>query len=378
MDSKSDHRGYTLVELVVVMAVFVTIVMISTNAFENIMFRSSQQTKAAETQIQGVVGLELLRGDLERAGFGLPWSFQSTTPALAYQEAAFTNVTTASLFNDAPGNPPRAVLSGPSTFNGGSDYLALKSTLVGEGGTSRKWTIVSYDAGGKTQKVWGSADRDFASTERVIVVKNSLISTPPSRELMALGSTDFTTTFGNYTTFTTPHLNGDNFQLYGISSGTAPRMPFNRVDYYVKRPDRMPKSCAPGTGILYRSIVQQSNGAQSAGSPLLNCVADLQVVYGLDSSNSGFVNSHSSTPPATAEAMRSQLKEIRVYVLAHEGKKDRFYSYPSTTIDVGESFDGGSTVSGRSFDLAGIIGPDYKHYRWKVYTIVVRPKNLIQ
>ena len=375
-----DRRGLTLIELIVVMGIFLGVILITTSAFNTIVQRSSQQSKSAETQIQGAVGLELLRGDLERAGFGLPWTF--STP-ITYREATFTNASTASLFNDAPSAAPRAIISGPTTFNGGSDYLVIKSTLADANDTAKKWTTVSFTPATKNITLWGDTERDFdpsaGATERVTVIKNDLITTPPTRTLMASSATAFSTTFKLYSTLTQPHQNGDTFEVYGVHPSTELRMPFNRVDYYVKRIGaKMPATCAPNTGVLYRSVVMQSNGGQSAGVPLLDCVADMQVVYGLDSSASGFVNQHRSEPLASAAELRDQLKEVRVYILAQEGKRDRLYSYPSSTIDVGESFDNGTTITGRTFDLEELIGEDYIHYRWKVYTIVVRPKNLVQ
>ena len=391
MNLLRDRRGFTLIELIVVVAIFLSVILITTKAFDTIVQKSSQQTKSAQTQIQGAVGLELLRGDLERAGFGLPWDFMPTI-SISYEEATFTNATTSSLFNDAPSAAPRALISGASTFNNGASafsgaaYLVIKSTLADPNATAKKWTTVSFGTAGKSIKVWDDADRDFdaaaGATEQVTVIRNDLISTPPTRRLMALSSTAFSTTFGLYSTLTVGHQNGDTFEIYGVQPDTELRMPFNRVDYYVKRPSKMPLTCAPNTGILFRSVVSHADGGQSAGVPLLDCVADMQVVYGLDTSSNGFVNSHITTPPATplasAADLRSQLKEIRVYILAQEGKKDRFYTYPSTTIDVGESFDNGATITGRRFNLETLIGSDYKHYRWKVYTIVVRPKNLVQ
>ena len=392
-------QGFTLVELIVVMAIFMTVIMISAAAFERIVDRSSQQSKSVETQIEGIVGLEVLRADLEHVGFGLPWAFAATTPAVAYQEAVGDSALTASIrpagtdsssFNDAPGNVPRAVLSGNTTFNNdgtvGSKYLVIKSTLAAANDTSKKWTTVSFDKDGvKTRRQWGASDRDFIPTDRIIMVKNSMQSTPPTRQLVASGSTAFSGTFAPYST-PNPHQNGDTFELYGIDPDDDLRMPFNRADYYVARPadtKKMPKVCAdsPGVGILYKSTVIQGTGGLTLGMPLLDCVADMQVVFGVDASGNGMSysdpNYHTTDLSGySADRIRNELKEIRVYILAQEGKRDRFYSYPSETVTVGESF--GGTVQGRVFNLKDRIGPDYKYYRWKVYTIVIRPKNLIQ
>lgn len=392
-----NKQGYTLVELIVVMAIFITVIMISATAFENIVYRSLQQTKSAETQIEGIVGLEVLRADLEQAGYGLPWEFST---AITYGESsADASVPTSfwpsgdsTSFNDAPNNAPRPILNGNTTFNEsggvGSNYLVIKSILAATNNTTKKWTTVSFDKdGAKHIRQWGTADRDFTPSERVIVVKNSLNSTPPTRQLMATGGTVFSSTFDSYSTLTKQHSNGDTFGIYGVNPNADLRMPFNRADYYIMRPTtKMPKECADsaGVGILYKSTIIQGTGSSAGGltlgMPLLDCAADMQVVYGLDTDGAGRVNQYldapASTPSPTAADIRSQLKEVRVYILAQEGKKDRLYVYPSETVMVGEVLNG--IQRGRVFNLKNLIGPDYKYYRWKVYTIVVRPKNLIQ
>lgn len=404
-----NKQGYTLTELIVVMAIFMIVLMISASAFEKIVDRSSQQSKSVETQIEGIVGLEVLRVDLEQAGFGLPWSFST---AVNYQEveASLSPVTfwpstvTSAFFNDGkgvstPGDPPRAILSGTTTFNKdsdnniGSNYLVIKSILAGGNGTARKWTNVSFDKDGVKvpPTVWGAPGRDLVAGDQVIVVKNALNTTPPSRKLMATGSTVFSTPFATYSTMTNPHSNGDTFVVYGVNSGAGLRMPFNRADYYIKRPtdpDKIPQSCvaSDGIGILYKALFSNTVAGGKVEIPLLDCVADMQVVYGLDTDEGGRVNHYADSAEIilkTAEEIRAQLKEVRVYILAQEGKKDRFYShtYPLDTITVGETLNYGlnnGLLLGRKFNLNDRIGSEYKNYRWKVYTLVVRPKNLIQ
>jgi prepilin-type N-terminal cleavage/methylation domain-containing protein len=395
-----DKRGFTLIELIIVMAIFMVVIIITAETFDTVVKKATQQSKSVETQIEGIVGLELLRADLEQAGFGLPWTFQSAPDASLYLEADVTtdkpapfwpSGLSANSFNDATTNTPRAIQSSETTFNQDSDnhgskYLVIKSTVAATNDTAKKWTNVSFANGTKSIRTWGATDRDLAPSDKVIVVRNSLISTPPTRQLMVDSSSippgKFYTTFDHYSTLTQPHQDGDSFAIYGISPLAALRMPFNRADYYVMRPTKMPTSCAPNTGILYKATVSHSGGGFDPIIPLLDCVADMQVVYSLDAGGMGYINSHTTTlpttPPPISDLIRQQLREIRVYILAQEGMKDRAFTYPSQLVDVGESFDGGATFMGRRFDLQARIGAGWQNYRWKVYTIVVRPKNLIQ
>ncbi len=388
-----NRRGFTLTELIVVMGIFLTIIMITATAFKTIVNSSSQLSKSAETQIEGIVGLEMLRADLESAGFGLPWEAASGSASVGctYAEAVFTNASTGLLFNDSTGNAPRPVLSGNSSFNKvgnvGSKYLVIKSTMAAANDTSKKWATVAFDKDGiRSISKWGAADRDFTVNERIIVVKNSLMSTPVGRKLMVPASGVFFSRYssasnGTYMTLINTHQNGDTFEVYGINPTNDLRMPFNRADYYVSRPASIPASCATKTGILYKSTISHVSGSPTAGTPLLDCVADMQVVYGLAAPDTSTVNDHTDDILLlSASEIRSRLKEIRVYILAQEGKRDTLYNYSSVsssaTVRVGEKING--IDRGRNFHLPSLIGPDYKYYRWKVYTIVVRPKNLVQ
>lgn len=410
----AGEAGFTLVELIVVMGIFVTLMLITSETFKTIANQSSQQSKSLETQIEGIVGLEVFRVDLEQIGFGLPWAFPVT---ISYSEASLDASTkpaanywpsgSGESFNDSPGDPPRAVLSGNTKFNYdsnsiGASYLVIKSTATATNDSAKKWTSVAVNAsGGRLIRTWNNTARDLQANDRVIVIKNNLSATPPTRELLAPSSTRFSAKFAHYSVLTNtvasrPVREGDTFQVYGVAaaSTTYPeqvRMPFNRTDYFITA-GNVPAGCAPNTGVLYKASIDQSPSTTSGGGynpiiPLLDCVADMQVVYGVGSAGSSAVSLHEDTTNFMARingaadkagAVRDQLKEIRVYILAQDGKKDLLYNYPSRYVAVGESFDGGTTLLGRQFDLQTLIGSGWNNYRWKVYALVVRPKNLIQ
>ncbi|HJV66707.1 MAG TPA: PilW family protein [Geomonas sp.] len=401
-----NQRGYTLPELLVVMTIFLIIIMVTSNGFKTVVSQVGQQSKSMETEIGSIVGLELLRSDVQNAGYGLPWSFLSsgtTPPGSPPSVSQYTEIgnsdsggaigasfwptgTSPATFNDAPSNAPRAVQNGNTTFNKdsngvGSQYLVIKSLSVAPGATQKKWVTVTYGSTGNRNPltVYGTADRDLASTDQVIVLRNSFVDNVANRQLQTNGGT-FSAAFNQFTTLTQPHSSSDVFQVYGVNPADAGlsllRMPFNRADYYVKTPASMPPACAPNTGILYKAYASQKSSGGFTEIPLLDCVADMQVAYGLGGSD-GAVNSYVTTLTGlSASDIRNRVKEIRLYILGQEGKKDPGFSYPSTTINVGETLQGISV--GRTFDLSKLIGGPWKNYRWKLYTIVVRPKNLIQ
>jgi hypothetical protein len=151
-------------------------------------------------------------------------------------------------------------------------------------------------------------------------------------------------------------------------------MPFNRADYYIWRAhtnpaqDEVPDRCAPNTGVLRKAVISHADGGRRDVLPLLDCVADLQVIYRRDTDDDGTIdNTTDDISALTTQQIRDQVKEIRVYILAHEGQRDVNYTQTPTTIYVGDPGIGG----GRNFNIGTNV-----NYRWKLYTLVVKPNNL--
>ena len=357
------QKGVSFIELLIVMTLVVIVLTMNTDTFGVIFRQSRQQTQTVGAQMDRVVGLEILRTDLEHAGFGLPWSFQGT---INYSEAA---VSPQSTYNDAASNPPRALVSGndPTTFTlNNSDYLVIKSTIVGTSEASQRWT---YIIGGQQPHPWGS--NDLADGDRVIVVWPRSI-TGFTKELVMDGANFYTTidSSGDIPDEFSPVAATARFVIYGVDPDTNLRMPFNRADYYIQRPASIPQACAPNTGILYKASINQGDGARNP-EPLIDCVADMQVIYRLDTNNDGAIDSTvNDISGLTAQQIRDRVKEVRVYILSHEGQSDMSFRYRNSTITVGEF------GVGRTFNLSSTIGSGWENYRWKVSTLVVKPRNL--
>jgi len=393
-------QGYTLVELVVVILIFSVVMTLISVSFARIVTSSAQIVKSAETDIGGLIGLELLRCDLELAGFGLPWSLPSGT---TYSEAGSGNLvkgcqpncpgTAPSNFNDAPGNPPRAYLVGDNAGFNGSDYLVLKGTALGMSAVSRSWSYLNYSSSSVVVKPSRTeVELTPGNGDRVIVLRGgATASGEPTRELVTDGpGSGFSLVFNlPLPAKFRPGSQEERFQVYGVapadSNGLPLAFPFNRSDYYLSLPDSGPISsnCAPGTGILYKTTLNQ-NGTLTK-YPILDCVLDLQVVFGLDTSGSGNVEYHASDLSAlgytTAGDLRDHVREIRVYILAQQGRKDPGYLYPltspKTAIFLGDpSLDPALGRTWAEPDLTATVGPEWRNYHWKLYTIVVQPKNL--
>jgi hypothetical protein len=361
------QKGVSFIELLIVMTLVVIVLTMNTDTFGVIFRQSRQQTQAVGAQMDRVVGLEILRTDLEHAGYGLPWAFQNPN-TITYNEAADPPENS---YNDCSGSAPcalpRALLSGDDVGFNNSDYLVIKSPIVGTSEPSQRWT---YIVGGSA-RTWGS--NDLETSQKIVAIRPRTAG-GASKELVMDASDNFFTSYPPTGDFA---VNGA--VIYGVSPDTIInlRMPFNRADYYVKRPDEPEKEipqCALFTGVLYKATVNHNGGGMNE-MPLIDCVADMQVIYRLDTNNNGTIDSTvNNISGLTAQQVREQVKEVRVYIVSHEGQKDQSFKYRNSTITVGEIF--GGILFGSTFNLSSTIGSGWENYRWKVSTLVVKPRNL--
>ncbi|MBT1070454.1 PilW family protein [Pelotalea chapellei] len=404
-----NHKGFTLVELLMTMTVFIIAIIIAGNSFNAILSHTSKLFRSEESNIEGVVGLEILRHDLQQAGYGL-----YTEPmGIDYSEAA---AAPANAYNDAATNVPRPLVAGNNlaavtdTSDTGplfdilpsTDYLAIKATTVARNRTAQKWTYLRYTSNDVYPNRWVSNAENFATNDKVMLLRRQ-ISTAGQAISVVPGTLPnaFYYPFSNTAFSHLVSLSADVYTVYGLDDGAgAPRMPFNRSDYFVARPQdatTIPAFCAPNTGILYKTTVNQSGGKLNY-VPIMDCVADMQVVLGWDMNGDGMLDTYSnadgsavtgtgsSTDVQTAMAnaanntstitpnIRNSLKIIKVYILAQQGRRDPGYTSPST-IQIGDNAESSLTrpATAGMYDIAAA---GWQNYRWKVYRVIAHPKNL--
>ena len=406
-------QGFTLVEMIVVMAVFLIILAIAAQSFNTIVTQASKFTKIEESNIEGVIGLEVMRHDLEQMGFGLPWQFK--TNPLSYDESTVAHPSTNDTDSSHNGKPPRAFVGLDGFSNFSSDFIGVKGTTVGSTKASQRWTYIpfrqSFQNLSSRPITWPSNNlQDTVPRDSVIVIRSNFNDPGDDHLLLDSGGIFFSNyyTNGDFVDDFLPATDQQAHMVYGIvnSKNNQPRMPFNRADFFIKVPNSsttgnsLPLFCGQGTGTLYKATVNHNNTSGTSGGgynyiPLLDCVADMQVVLGWDTSDGGNANSvdaYSSLPKlsdgsvsATNSAassiqgwltdpkgIREHLKMIKVYILAQEGKLDRGYTYPKASIVVGD-VDSGEKFLTREYTFTSA----QRQYHWKLYRIIVRPKNLV-
>jgi len=338
-----DQKGLTLLELLVAIVIMVLITAAAFALYISTFKRYKEEARSAESFLSAEVALEIIRRDVEHAGCGLPWTLENIT----YNEA--NNAT----FNDAPSNPPRALIAQRNSEGG--DYLVIKSVRAKDNEATRKWMI--YDSESQNLTYLGEEASNFKSDECFIALEVS----SNSLKLSKLGPNWYGC--GSFVPASLD-LPGVLYLVFGVldnaDNTTQVRMPFNRVDYFLKRPSgNFPQKCATTTFILYRAELNHRDG-EFTEQPLLDCVKEFKVV----TKRGNQWNDGNWTLNSSAETIRKELKEVRVFILFQEGQKLDHIASPES-IDLGDSETG--TVTRVN------LTPEERYYRWRVLKLIARP-----
>lgn len=350
------QSGFTLIEVMISLVILALVMSAVSTFFLGSIRQFKVQSRIAQTGMDSLIGVELLRKDIEHAGYGLPWN---NLPA--FNDAA------SGILSDS-NVAPRGIVSVNGGGLNGSDYLAIKAANVGTSDACKKWTTLQV---GDVKRSWTTVPanaENLNNTDRVIVLAPGSTGTNWRSLVVPAG---WSTTFNNTGAFA-PGIPSDTRVIYGIDGPSANplRMPFNRGDYTVSTAN-VPQRCAPNTGVLVKSVVKHSDGTLDTALPLLDCVASIQVQFDLDTDGDGTVDSASANDISalTAQQVREQVKQIRVSLLAHEGEYDKDYTHSVTSYTVGDA---------PALNLAtdpAFLGKGL-NFRWKVYTLSVTPQDL--
>ena len=188
----------TMVELMVSLAIVMLIIGAATTAYLKLLRTYKTQGRLAESYMANLTGLELLRYDIEMAGFGLPID----VTGVAYTETVDTGIPLPAgiqtLLNDATANPPtpRALAHLNNVGRNNSDVLVIKSSAAKINTTSKKWSMI-IGATNPVVKMWGGTVTnpvmDFAVGDMFIVLDNGYqLQTQAGNWFFTVNNTGFT------------------------------------------------------------------------------------------------------------------------------------------------------------------------------------------
>jgi len=377
------ESGFSLIEMMIAVAIVSVILASAVTFFTLSVKQYKTQTKITASGMEGIVGLEMLRRDLENMGFGLPWNNLQS-----YREIETPLHAERMSLNDGSGIAPRAIAGIDNAFLtvNRSDYFAIKSTKIGIHPSSGKWTLLDHYG---NKRVWGTATENLDNTSYVTII--SVGNIDANRRSLVNTTTDV-----RYSTIAQGHRPSDIYStniVYGIGDNMLPVRPFDRADYFVANAENsgsivptltVPTHCAPGTGVLVKGFVNHNIEGGMTPLPLLDCVAGMKVVYGIDTTGNGLADRWGGwenirgvlgdTTIRSAAGIREHIVEVRVSILAHEGQRDDSFTYPENEIFVGSIVDLPSGLV-QSIGKVFNVGTQ-RNYRWRVYNLVVRPMGL--
>ena len=349
-----NKKGVTLIELLVVMAILGIVLAMIYKSYIVVLKSQVQQSGIAQSNINNLIGLEMLRKDIEMAGFGLPW-YVNTSSSEAVHDTKYkpdpcdlnTNSSRPAAFSFS---------NNGNTDANNSDVLVIRSSVAALNNYTEHWGYVYEDLDNTVHYRALGGDNNINGIHFAVIK-------PYNMEFFKYVTSD---DFGG-----SCKPGGNIFLLFGISNN-EPSFPYNRVDYYLRKSNTMPSRCAPGTYELYRATINQSDGKRNE-QPILDCVVNFQVKFGLDNNSDGTIDSWSDAPYSSgtnsqdvSKKIREQLRQVKVLIVYQEGKKDPEFTFNNSFNQDNQ------TDNSTLFTPSG----EQKHYRWKKVEFIVEPLNI--
>ena len=329
-----DKKGMTLLELLVVMAILVVVVTGALTFLSSLTKRSSQEAARSKTSQTGLISDLILIRDIAMAGMGVP-------------------VEVGGQFVPIGGVLPGGA-NPNNTGQNGSDQLMIKGAVISSGANDYfKWGYnTNYIISGSSNIIVSALPdplnptlppyspdvqdlftlsragyrHPFKKGDRVVFLDAETKQLLGSNvyKVSSVGTTGFNVSPN--TDFTIRDYGSLIFSLGGIN------VPGNLFNNYVlntftgyRLSAGTQPQCAPNT----RSLLRVYGGASD---PILDCVLDFQVQFGLIDATTGNVTWLNDISATSAAVLRDQLKIVRIFIVKQMGKRDPKYFYPFSTI----------------------------------------------
>ncbi|WP_457643465.1 PilW family protein [Persephonella sp.] len=335
------NKGLTILELLISMFIFIVIIGAVYFTYIKLLKGFKSESAKVETQIEKLVGTELIRLDLEHIGYGI-----SSDETALITEWDSTN-----------------------------KELTLRSTLNNTREETIGWILIDCSGGGgctAVSKSLPAVDRDY------------YVFYIDAIDKISKGKGEISIDTGGNISFktTSPTGGSERFigfpitqEVYDDTANGCNTGYCNIIDYALSNSNLIDR-CNPNTYNLLRRVGEEAIN-NTGGEPLLNCVADYTVTFDLDTDNDGTIDTYGYTLPATDtdgdgidnDEIRNQLKRINFYILIQEGRKQNDFTFTNVV-----SCGGGTCINGIDVDL--VLPADYQNYNWKVIKISVKPMDL--
>ena len=311
-------KGFTLIELLVSMAIFAILIAGVYYTYISLYTDYKHQTVNMESEIESLVGQNLIRLDIEHAGMGVP--------------------------DNSSINPVE--------WDNAAKHLKIVSSINSTDQTSLKWALIDCDNG-----TWSKLSGDDLS-EPVIYINVFTLAEDN-------GSTTWGTCPGNSVYTAYPSRNDIAIKLSDNQNGDTGYTGSLKI-------------CNDETYNLLRGVGVNAGKNDNKGSHIIDCVADLQVTFDYDDDGGGTLDvdeydlNRSDPDP-------DKIYAVNVYLLVQEGKYDRNLNF-TNNVDSGKYVLKDKNLDGNcdtGDDICLDLPADYEHYRWNPVSMKIKPMSLI-
>ena len=337
-------KGFTILELIISIAIFAVVLGIVYFTYTNLLKGSAIETGKAETQLEKIVGMELLRLDLTHVGYGI--AKDETSPIIEW-DIGNKILTLRATLNNTRQETLGWILVDCSA---GCEIVSNSLPL-----TNRTYYIFFTDVTSRNSVDSGTLNVDDAGIVTNIEIGNRINIIPNSYRLLGFPITQ---------------------EVYTGTANSCDAGYCNMVKYD-KTFSNLPNRCNPNTyKLIRRTGLDAINNL--GGDTVIACVADHLVTFDIDSNGDGEIDMRGYSLPAVDTdgngvidnyEIRKQLKRMNFYILYQEGVRDLKFKFTNTV-----SCGGNQCIGGIDADL--VLPPDYINYRWKAIKISVKPMDL--
>ncbi|WP_029520372.1 type II secretion system protein [Persephonella sp. IF05-L8] len=327
----NNKKGLTVTELLVTMFIVGIILAAAYFTYIKLLKGFKSESSKVATQIENLVGLEIIRLDLEHIGYGIPVDETNKIIDWVNKELIF-----------------RSTLNNTNSITRG--YLLAKCNSGS--------LDITYDGRENPTAVYVSViDTNTKLFFAAGTINNGIIE-----NLMALNGN--TVTCLNNRVYIAYPVRDSVYD--GTRNGCVNSL-CEEITYSLSQTNLIDR-CNPDTYNLIRKV----GPSATSGEPVLNCVADWKVTFDIDTDGNGIIDTgeqNQSSPPLNNTDIRNKLKAINVYILVQEGRYDADFTY-SQAVDCGSKKC--VQINGQDLELP----TNYEHYRWKPLMIKVKPMDL--
>jgi len=323
MPFKVRFKGFTLVELLVVLVIFLIVGTLLFYILTKALRWVSSSGGEVKQELSVDVNTDLLVFDLKHAGYGI--SRDENKPVIEYNSKSLYVRSTLNPFK--PSQPV-----GFQICNGTQLIEAYKF--------DSSWPSC----------VWFDLDRFPLNTGNPL---GCTCSNNPSKSYSIAYAVDDTTS------------------CKGNDSWCCEKSYCTTIKWVLNTPTNAPKTCLSETKVFSAQL-------KSYTRPVINCVADWDVWFGMDMDNDGLIDTWiNSMTGKSNEELKKQLKVIKIYMLVQASPtSDPKYDYCTMSNANCDADCGSGTITvdhlgDKKVCLKHPNDPSWKHYRWKIVEITV-------